>query len=175
MSALRFLLRAYYERLYERLEAGRADLEARLGALLAAELERQGHGSMAAEKVEAYREACQAFVAERLETYNPVGIQYTFERRTSRLAAELEFQLDWYDSRGEYEELVAAARSLAGEGMSDERLREAADALIRQVGAFPDRSIIAGYGEKPTLQKLPDYVVALAIEEVICEREPGGA
>jgi hypothetical protein len=173
MSALRLFLRAYYERLYERLEASRADLVGRIGGLLASELERQGHGSMEAEKVEAYREACLAFVAERLETYNPVGIQYTFDRRTSRQAAELEFQLDWYDSREEYQDLVAVARSLAGEEMSDELLREAADALIRQVGAFPDRSIIAGYGEKPTLQKLPDYVVALAIEQVVCEREAG--
>ena len=173
MSALRLLLRAYYERLYERLEAGRADLVERIGELLAAELERQGHGSMEAEKVEAYREACLAFVTERLETYNPVGIQYTFDRRTSRLAAELEFQLDWYDSRGEHHGLVAAARGLGGEEMSDDLLREAADALIGQVGAFPDRSIIAGYGEKPTLQKLPDYVVALAIEQVICGREAG--
>jgi len=173
VNALRLLLRAYYERLHERMDAGRSDLVARIGTLLAAEIERQGFGPMGPEKVEAYREACLAFVEERVETYNPVGIQYTFDRRTSRQAAELEFQFDWYDSREEYQGLVAAARALAGEEMSDELLRSTADGLIRQVGAFPDRSIIAGYGEKPTLQKLPDYVVALAIEQVVCGRETG--
>ncbi|MHC4517513.1 MAG: hypothetical protein ACYTAS_02900 [Planctomycetota bacterium] len=174
MSALRVLLRAYYERLYERMEADRARLVGRIDQLLPAEIERQGFGPMEQEKVQAYREACLAFVEERLETYNPVGIQYTFDRRTSRQAAELEFQLDWYDSRGEYEKLVATARIVAQEEMPDELLRSAADGLIRQVGAFPDLSIISGYNEKPTLQKLPDYIVASAIEQVICRREPGG-
>jgi hypothetical protein len=51
-------------------------------------------------------------------------------------------------------------------------LPELADRLIRRVGAFPDRSIIAAYAEKPTLQKLPDFVVSTAIEQVVCEREP---
>jgi len=39
--------------------------------------------------------------------------------------------------------------------------------LITQVGAFPDKSIIAGYEAKPGLRKLPDYIVARAIEEII--------
>jgi hypothetical protein len=174
MSGLRVLLRAYYERLYERMEADRALLVARIDALLAAEIERQGFGPMDAEKIEAYRDACLAFVEERLETYNPVGIQYVFDGRTSRQAAELEFQLDWYNSRDEHDALVAAARAVAQEDMPDELLQSTADGLIRQMGAFPDRSIIAGYSEKPTLQKLPDYIVASAIEEVICGREAGG-
>lgn len=174
MGALRVLLRAYYERLYERMEADRGHLVGRIDELLPVEIERRGFGPMEPEKVQAYREACLAFVEERLETYNPVGIQYTFDRRASREAAELEFQLDWYDSRGEFEELVAAARVVAHEDVPDELLQSAADGLIRQVGAFPDQSIISGYMEKPTPQKLPDYIVASAIEEVICQREAGG-
>jgi hypothetical protein len=35
------------------------------------------------------------------------------------------------------------------------------------VGAFPDKSIISAYEADPALGKLPDYVVARAIEEII--------
>jgi len=172
MSPTRVVLQAYYERLYERLETGRARLVARINMLLPAEIERRGFGPMGSEKVQAYREACHAFVDERLETYNPIGIQYTFDRRSSPQAAELEFQFNWYNSRAEFEALVTAAQSLAGEDVADEMLGDLAAELIRQVGAFPDQSIIAGYAEQPTLQKLPDFIVACAIEQVICEREP---
>jgi len=122
------------------------------------------------EKLTAYSEACVAFVDERLEAYNPIGIQYTFGPTPSRTAAELEFQLNWYNSRPEFTDLVAAARSLAGTGISDETLPGLADELIRQVGAFPDRSIIETYTAEPALQKLPDYIVACTIEETICGR-----
>ena len=90
------------------------------------------------------------------------------------LAAELEFQLDWYDSRAEFEELVAAAQRLVRDVISDEGLDEAVSQLVRQVGAFPDRSIIAGYIARPTGQKLPDYIVASAIEQIVCRTETEG-
>jgi hypothetical protein len=173
MNPTRVILKAYYERLYERLESGRARVVARIDALVPAEIERRRFGPMDPEKVQAYREACYAFVDERLEMYNPIGIQYTFDRHGSRQAAELEFQLNWYNSRPEFETLVTAARSLAADGTSDEVLEDLADALIRQVGAFPDQSIIAGYLEQPSRQKLPDFIVACAIEQVVCERDPG--
>ncbi|MBN1360148.1 MAG: hypothetical protein JW993_06130 [Sedimentisphaerales bacterium] len=168
MTAVRVVLQAYYERLHERMEAAHAALTARIDELLGAEIDAQGFGPMTQDKVEAYREACLAFVAERLEMYNPVGIQYTFSGQTTKHAAELEFQLNWHDSRAEFEELVAQARTLADEGPPDERLTELADRLIRKFGAYPDRSIIAAYAEKPTLQKLPDFIVATAIEQVVC-------
>lgn len=175
MSPVRVLLRIYYERLYERMEANRACLIARINTMLSAEIARGRFGPMRPDQVQAYREASLAFIDERLETYNPIGIQYTFDRAPSRQAAELEFQLDWYNSRAEFEGLVVAARGLADEeDTPDEHLGDLADKLIRQVGAFPDRSIIAGYVEKPTLQKLPDFLVASAIEQVICRSEPEG-
>lgn len=169
----RLLLKAYYERLHERMAADRARLDAWIETTLPAEIERQGLGPMDGHQLQAYREACLAFVDERTEMYNPIGIQYTFDRPTSRQAMDLEFQLNWYDSRREFEDLVAAARSLvsdAPDDVSDEMLHELADRLIRQAGAFPDRSIVAGYAAGPTLQKLPDYIVASAIETVVCER-----
>jgi hypothetical protein len=81
-------------------------------------------------------------------------------------AFKLELQLDWYDSRAEFEALVKAARSRAEE-VTEESLGWLAEELIGQVGAFPDKSIIAGYEEKPGLQKLPDYIVARAIEGIL--------
>ena len=171
MSSARVLLRAYYEQLHDRMEAGRADLVAHIDAHVAAEIARRRFGPMRPDQVQAYREACLAFIDERLETYNPIGIQYTFDRTVSRSAAELEFQLDWYDSRSEFAELVDTARALVAErDVSDAGLPDLAAELIRRSGAFPDRSILAGYAEKPTRQKLPDFLVALAIEEVICGR-----
>jgi len=170
MSPAQLVLKAYYERLYELMAARRTDLLSRLEELLPAEVQRQGFPDMDEEKLTAYREACVAFVDERLEAYNPIGIQYTFGSMSSRTAAELEFQLNWYNSRPEFADLVAAARSLAGSGIPDETLPGLADELIRQVGAFPDRSILETYAAEPALQKLPDYIVACVIEEIICHR-----
>lgn len=171
MSPAQLLLKAYYERLYERLEAMREALTSRMDELLLAEVAKQGFADMDADKLAAYRDACIAFIDERLETYNPIGIQYTFGRPSSRLAAELEFQLNWYNSRPEFAELVAMARSLAAGVASDDLLPEAVEELIRRAGAFPDRSIIEAYHAAPALQKLPDYIVACTMEEVICGRK----
>jgi len=172
VSSASLVLKAYYERLYVLMEARRADLFSRMEELLAAEVARQGFSDMSEDKLAAYREACIAFIDERLESYNPIGIQYTFGRGASRLAAELEFQLNWYNSRHEFTELVATARSLAAGAESDEALPGLADELIHRAGAFPDRSIIKAYLPEPTLQKLPDYIVACAIEEIVCRRRP---
>ncbi len=170
MNPARVLLKAYYELLYERMAEERPHLVARVDELLPAEVARQGFGDMEADRLTAYREACVAFIDERLETYNPIGIQYTFGPTPSRLAAELEFELNWYNSRREFTDLVAVARSLAGAEVSDETLPGLADELIRRVGAFPDRSILETYAVEPALQKLPDYIVACIIEEIICHR-----
>jgi hypothetical protein len=171
MTPASLLLKVYYERLHERMESRRSRLLRRIDGLLAEEIELRGFGDIDAEKLAAYREACEAFVDERLETYNPVGIQYTFGNGPSHLATELEFQLNWFDSRAEFDELVATARSLTCDRMSDDTMGGLADELIRRYGAFPDRSIIAGYRAEPALQKLPDYIVARGIEEIVCTRE----
>ena len=119
------------------------------------------------DKFSAYWDACLAFIEERIETYNPIGIQYTYSKNVREGAFELEMQLDWYDSRKEFQVLVEAARIKANYMTSEDDLREKAKELIEQVGAFPDKSIIAGFKAKPELKKLPDYVVALIIEENI--------
>ncbi|MBA7705171.1 hypothetical protein ES703_113995 [subsurface metagenome] len=102
-----------------------------------------------------------------METYNPIGIQYTFDRIPTNLAGQLELQLNFYDSRAEFQALIEAARAKAEPDMTDQRLRQMAGRLISERGAFPDKSIISAYQADPALPKLPDYIVAKAIEEII--------
>jgi hypothetical protein len=167
MGKTNILLKSYYETLYELLEEKKDKLAERIKDVLAEQVKAAGLGDFDHEKFAAYWEACLAFIEERIETYNPIGIQYTYSRETREDAFKLEMQLDWYDSRKEFQALVEAARRKANSMNSDENFREKADELIREVGAFPDRSIIEGYRSKPELKKVPDYVVALIIEENI--------
>ena len=161
------LLKAYYEALYERLQANKELLAKRIDELLAAEVAERGFGDFDEDKYAAYKDACLAFVDERIELYNPFGIQYTFDRTRAKEAFELELQLDWYDSRAEFEVLVETARDKARTGVTQEILRPLADELIKELGAFPDKSIISSYEAEPGLRKLPDYVVSRTIEETI--------
>lgn len=167
MTGTNLLLKAYYEALYERLQANTELLVRKIEELLAKEVLDRGFEDFDNEKYAAYIEACLAFVDERIETYNPFGIQYTFDQTRSREAFELELQLDWYDSREEYENLVRSARSKAQADDVEERLGALAEELIKELGAFPDKSIISAYKAEPCLRKLPDYIVARTIEEIV--------
>jgi len=167
MNELKLLLNAYYETLYELLEAKKGFLATRIEQLLAEEIANRGFGNFNQDKFTAYLDACLAFVEERIESYNPIGFQYTFDRIRAKEVFELELQLNWYDSRAEFETLVEAARSKAETPLTEQSLQVLADELIKQVGAFPDTSIISAYQAEPALGKLPDYIVARAIEEII--------
>jgi len=167
MTDTSLLLKAYYEALYERLEANKELLIKRAEQLLTKEIEERGFEDFDEDKYAAYREACLDFIDERIETYNPFGIQYTFDQTRSRDAFKLELQLDWYDSRVEFENLVRAARKKTRAGEVEERLDLLAEELIKELGAFPDKSIISAYEAEPGLRKLPDYIVSRTIEEMI--------
>jgi len=167
MSGASLLLKAYYEALYERLQANKELLSRRIDELLAEEVAERGFENFDEAKYAAYRDASLAFVDERIELYDPFGIQYTFDRTRAKEAFELELQLDWYDSRAEFEALVEAALNKVKAGVTQEILRLLADELIEELGAFPDKSIISSYEAEPGLRKLPDYVVARTIEEII--------
>jgi len=166
MTDTSLLLKAYYEALYERLQADKELLITKVEELLTKEIGKCGYEDFDEDKFAAYKEACLAFVDERIETYNPFGIQYTFDQTRSKEAFELEMQIDWYDSRAEFENLVSAARKKAQTGEIEERLEFLTEELIKEVGAFPDKSIISAYEAEPGLRKLPDYIVARTIEEI---------
>jgi hypothetical protein len=167
MNETNLLLKAYYEVLYERLEAKKDLITAKVRTLLREEMAKRWPDEFNEEKYIAYRDACIAFVDERIEYYNPIGIQYLFDRTRAQEAFELELQLNWYDSRAEFAALVEAAHQKAERGLSEETLRPLAEELITEAGAFPEKSIISGYEAQPALGKLPDYVVARAIKEII--------
>ncbi len=167
MTDTSLLLKAYYEALYERLGANKELLITKVDQLLTKEVLERGFEGFDEDKYAAYKEACLAFIDERIETYNPFGIQYTFDQTRAREAFELELQLDWYDSRAEFENLVRTVRKKGRSGEVEERLDLLADELIRELGAFPDKTIISAYEAEPGLRKLPDYIVARTIEEII--------
>ncbi|OHB82958.1 MAG: hypothetical protein A2Z38_00420 [Planctomycetes bacterium RBG_19FT_COMBO_48_8] len=167
MSETSVVLRAYYEALYERMEAQKEILAAKIDEFLAEEIEKRGFAGFNEEKYQAYRDACLAFIDERIEAYNPIGIQYIYNRCSAKEVIELELQLNWYDSRNEFQSLVETARRKAVEDLTEEQLRPVAEEIIAEAGVFPDRSIISAYEEKPSLNKLPDYIVARTLEEVI--------
>jgi hypothetical protein len=167
MSQESLLIKAYYEALYELLEANRDALVTKTEAFLRDEIENRNFEAFNPKKFKAYRDAAVAFIDERIETYNPIGFQYTFDRTPSPLARELELKLNWFDSEDEFIALTEAAQAKAEPDMTDERLRLLTRELITEMGAFPDKSIISAYQAGPALQKLPDYVVAKAIEDLI--------
>jgi len=167
MTPATILLKAYYETLYHRLTADRSRLVERVEQLLSEHFRNRTLPELHPCKYEAYREACLAFIEERIEMYNPFGIQYTFDRVNSKEVFELELQLDWFDSRAEFEALLQAARDLAQPDMTDEQLPTLVDQLIKRFGAFPQASIIAAYNAAPACHKLPDYIVASAIAELL--------
>ena len=170
MSDTRLLIRAYYEALHERLAAARDRLVAGTAELLNQEVAKRGFDGFDADKSAAYQDACIAFIDERIEMYNPIGVQYTFDRINAETARELELQLNWYDSTAEWEALVDAAKTIAIQGVTQQCLPLFTEQLIEQCGAYPDNSIIEAYEVAPTLQKLPDYLVACAIEQILHRR-----
>ncbi|MGD2095904.1 MAG: hypothetical protein PVH77_12925 [Phycisphaerales bacterium] len=167
MNEANLLLKAYYEVLYERLLENREILLTKIEEILTNEVKKRGFEDFDEERYTAYKDACVAFIDERIETYNPFGIQYTFDRTRAKDAFELELQLDWYDSRVEFQALTKAARNKAEGNPTDERLKLLAEELIKEAGAFPDKSIISAYETEPDLRKLPDYIVARTIEEIL--------
>ncbi len=167
MNEAKILLNAYYEALYEKLKSNKQSLQAIIKQLLTDEIKRQDFKNFNNDKFAAYLDACLAFVDERLETYNPIGIQYTFDRIRAKEAIELELQLNFYDSRAEFESLMEAIYSKAEYEPSEERLHQLTEELITEYGAYPDKSIISAYQLSPALGKLPDYIVACAIEKLI--------
>ncbi len=167
MDEAKLLLNAYYEALYEKLVSDKKSLQTIIRQSLTDEIKKQGFENFNDDKFAAYLDACLAFVEERLETYNPIGIQYTFDRIRAKEAIELELQLDFYDSRAEFESLMEAIYNKAASELSEERMRELTEELIKEFGAYPDKSIISEYQSNPALGKLPDYIVACAIEKLI--------
>jgi len=167
MNDATILMHAYFEALHERLEAARGLVAADIEAMLPTAAKAFPQANLDIEKLDAYKEAALAFLEERIETYNPVGIQFLFDRPRSKEAFQMELQLNWYDSTAEFTQLAAAVAEMARPAVADADIGRFADTLIARFGAFPDRSIIAAYEAAPALHKLPDYLLARAVERAL--------
>ena len=167
MSETVVLLKAYFEALHSILEEKRDILAESIKGELSREIKNRGYEGVTQEKFAAYWEACLAFIEERIETYNPFGIQYLYDSNRHKEAFKLELQLDWYDSSAEYEALFETAQEKIENSAPEKDFRILVKELIGECGAFPNRSIISTYRANPTLNRLPDYVVARLIEGIL--------
>ena len=167
MSRSKLLLNAYFEALYNLLLEQKAFVYSRIEQFLPQEFAKLDTAAGTAEKLNAYRDACLAFVDERLEMYNPIGLQYTFDNNAREFARQLELQLNWFDSTNEFKNLLEGIREIETTGFDEAELPQLVNQLIRKFGAFPDKSIIESYRQHPSLQKLPDFLVAESVEKMI--------
>jgi len=164
MTKTQLLLRAYYEALHDFLYQNRRRVKQIIESALNEEVKHRNFAAFDKQQFNAYRDAAIAFLDERIEAYNPIGLQYTFDKRTRHHAAELEQNITFYDSRDEFTALTDDVKNLARRYLTDDDLPKLASLLIKKRGAFPDKSIIAAYEKRPAMNKLPDYILAKAIE-----------
>jgi hypothetical protein len=171
MNQSRIVMNAYIETLYERLNVQKIVCIQQMRPLLQSEIAEQRFDIHRPDKFDAYLEACVAFLDERLESYNPIGLQWTFPQTTIKEAFEMEAIVDWYDSRDEFDTLCqrikAKLQSYNDGACSEEVIGRLADELIAEHGAYPNQSIIETYRRRPQKNHLPDLVVATAIEATL--------
>jgi hypothetical protein len=169
MNPKKLLLNAYFEALYAFILEHKALVYSAIDKLLPLEFAKLDSAAADgnSEKLAAYRDAAIAFVDERIEMYNPIGLQYTFDKKTCEFAKQLELQLNWFDSTNEFNTLLEEITEIETAGFDEEKLPQLAEQLIRKFGAFPDKTIIESYNRQPSLQKLPDFIVAQSIEKII--------
>jgi hypothetical protein len=169
MNPKKLLLNAYFEALYAFILEHKVLVYSAIDKLLPLEFAKLDSTTADGntEKLAAYRDAAIAFVDERIEMYNPIGLQYTFDKKTCEFAKQLELQLNWFDSTNEFNTLLEEITEIDTAGFDEEKLPQLANQLIRKFGAFPDKTIVESYNRLPSLQKLPDFVVAQSIEKII--------
>jgi hypothetical protein len=170
MNPKKLLLNAYFEALYNILLERKTSVISAIDQLLPLEFSKLDSTASDAEKLAAYRDAALAFVDERLEMYNPIGLQYTFDNNARQFAKQLELQLNWFDSTNEFNCLLEEISEIETAGFDEEKLPQLASQFISKFGAFPDKSIIESYASQPSLQKLPDFIVAQSIEKIISDK-----
>ena len=123
------------------------------------------------EVIDAYADAAVSFIEERLYAYGLSSIDRFLMAASRGVSpgdlASLEISIDWYECSPEKEEIDARIEK----GLNLMRAAdEIVEGLLREFGAFPDRTIIKAYDKAPAKNHLPDYALALALERFIRER-----
>ncbi|MFH1731484.1 MAG: hypothetical protein ABIF82_07520 [Planctomycetota bacterium] len=115
-----------------------------------------------------YRDAAVGFLEERLyecrDDYWEKFLRPLVENITAAEIMEVAEQLSWYDMQREKEEIDERIETCLNIHRSPEDILEV---LVEEFGAFPNRSIIAAYSAKPKPNYLPEYALAVAIQQVV--------
>ena len=167
MNSAKILIEAYFEKLHQILSTNKSALQARVDKIIQLEVRSKGFDLSDREKLCSYQQTSYAFIEERIEMYNPIGIQRAYPPHQRKAAAEFEFEIDWYNSRAEFQQLLETASEITKPDMNDAEIKKAVSRLIQLFPAYPDGSIITGYKDRPDLLHLPDYAVSKAIEELL--------
>jgi len=156
----------YFARLLDRLQRERARTETLILEQVQEEISsRYPHLN---EKAEAYQHAAAGFLEERLfeyrEDYWEKFLQPLAENISAAEIMEVSEQLSWYEMQNEKREIDERIETLLNLRQSPEDI---AETLIEEFGAFPDKSIIKTYSAKPKPNYLPEYALAVAIQQVV--------
>jgi len=120
------------------------------------------------EKTEAYQDVAIGFLDERLYEYRgdywEKFLQPLAKNITAAEIMEVGEQLGWYDMQKEKEEIDEQIETCLNLRQSSEDIVEI---LVEEFGAFPNRSIIATYCAKPEPNYMPEYALAVAIQQVV--------
>ena len=158
--------RLYFAQLLALLHQKRAKIEALILEQVQEEISsRHPHLN---EKTEAYQDVAIGFLDERLYEYRDdyweKFLQPLAKNITAAEIKEVGEQLGWYDMQKEKEEIDEQIETLLNLHQSP---KDIAEVLIEEFGAFPDKSIIKTYSAKPKPNYLPEYALAVAIQQVV--------
>ena len=121
--------------------------------------------------IEAYTETAISFIEERLYAYRLDSLKrfltaVSYDASLADLGS-LDISLSWYDWRKEKEDIDAKIEKGLNIMQPEE---EIVKEVLDEFWAFPTKSIIDQYQQKPEKNRLPDYALAVAIQRVIRER-----
>ena len=124
------------------------------------------------EGIEAYIRAGLSFIEERLYAYSLDSLDRFLRVVTAGVSsaalARIDELLTWYDWKQEKKQIDAKIET----GLNIMQTQEdIVDDLLDEFGAFPNKSIIQQYKQEPKKNYLPDYALAIAIQQVISERQ----
>jgi len=120
------------------------------------------------EKTEAHQDAAVGFLEERLYEYRDDYWEKFLKPLAENISAaeimEVSKQLSWYNMQNEKGEIDKRIETLLNLRQSP---KDVAEVLIEEFGAFPNKSIIKTYSAKPKPNYLPEYALAVAIQQVV--------
>ncbi len=160
----------YFSKLHELLVSERNSIEQLIEKETKTEISRRWK-DIDEEDTRVYVDTAISFIDERLYAYGLDHVDRALKAITcgGSLAdlASIERSLSWYDLQQEKEEIDGKIETGLNLMLSEEDI---VDDLLDEFGAFPDRSIIQQYQFKPKKNYLPDYALAIAIQQAIGER-----